>query len=422
MIWAFVSVAAAIGVLAGLLVWHIRRRHMQRWLPAYLREMSRRRAPATGEEIHLLLCFADHFEPRAGGVDRRQALRRVETWTHAFPERFGSFRDSDGRPPRYTFFFPIEEYAPEYLDLLAELCHAGFAEVEVHLHHNGDTADNLHRRLLDFKEMLAGRHRLLSRRKDTGEISYGFIHGNWTLCNALSGRTSVETAWCGVDNELDILLQTGCYADFTYPSAPHVTQPPIINSLYYACDQPGRPRSHEIGWPVGSSAPPPNSLLLVQGPLLLDWRRRKMGILPATENGCLQASQPPDIARLPAWLGARVQVPSRPDWFFVKLHAHGAEENAHEVLLGAPMMRLHKDLAGLAHENAHFHFHYVTAREVYNLIKAAEAGFGGPVHEVLDHLLVSNVQESGDRRQESGVRGQESAVRSQESAVREGRS
>src|SRR5207237_945919 len=124
----------------------------------------------------------------------------------------------------------------------------------------------------------------LARHRTTGEIVYGFVHGNWALCNALP-----DGVRCGVNNELEVLVETGCYADFTYPSAPHVSQPPIINALYYACDRPGRPRSHEVGWPVGGGPQPPGSLLLVQGPLVLDWRHRKLGVLPGTENGCLQA-------------------------------------------------------------------------------------------------------------------------------------
>ena len=386
MIWAPTVIALLLVGLLGLIVWQIRRRHMLRWLPTYVRERSRRGPPSPGQDVHLLLCFADHFEPKADGVDRDQGMRRVKTWVREFPRQFAHFRDSDGRPPRYTFFFPIEEYEPEYLERLAELCRAGFAEVELHLHHSHDTADNLRRRILEFKATLAARHGLLSRNKETGAIQYGFIHGNWSLCNAFPGGSR-----CGVDNELAILRETGCFADFTYPSAPHVTQPPIINSLYYACDRPGQPRSHEAGWTVGSRPQPPDSLLLVQGPLVLDWQSPKLGVFPATENGCLQTTQPPSIDRLDAWLRARVQVPARPDWFFVKLHAHGAEEAAHDPLLGAPMVRFHKDLARRAAGDAHFHFHYVTAREVFNLVKAAEAGFSGPVAEALDYQLVSNV-------------------------------
>jgi hypothetical protein len=393
MIWFLLSVGAVVGIAAALCAWHIQCRHMHRWLPAYLRTLPQRGLPRPDEDIHVLICVADHFEPKADGADATRALHRVETWMEAFPRQFSRFRDSDGRPPRHTFFFPIEEYEPEYLDRLAELCRAGYGEVEIHLHHERDTADNLRRQLLAFREMLVHRHGLLARHRATGEIAYGFIHGNWALCNARP-----DGAHCGVNSELDILRETGCYADFTYPSAPHVTQPPIVNSLYYACDRPGRPRSHETSWRVGSGPQPPQSLLLVQGPLVLDWRHRKLGLLPGTENGCLQASQPPDIARLPNWLRARIQVPRRSDWFFVKLHAHGAEEKAHAALLGPPMVRFHEELARQARENPRFHFHYVTAREMYNLVKAAEAGVTGSVQGARDYLLIANVGAAAPNR------------------------
>jgi hypothetical protein len=377
---AFVLVSSVIVVLGRMLV----KRGYHRWLGPYLLQTGRRRPPAGGQNVHLLLCIADHFEPRAKKASVAAGRQRVEHWVREYPRQLGRFRDSDGRPPRYSFFFPIEQYEADYLDGLGQLCLPGFAEVEIHLHHNGDTADNLRRQLLAFSELLAGRHGLLSRYKETGQLAYAFIHGNWALCNCWPNG-----AWCGVDNELDILRETGCYADFTFPSAPHPTQPPILNSIYYARNQPG-PRSHESGVHLGAGPAPEKSLLLIQGPLLLDWSRRKWGLLPRLENGCLQASQPPSTARLDAWLRARVQAPTRPDWFFVKLHAHGAPEESHEALLGPPMVQFHEELARRARDNPRFHYHYVTARELYNLAKAAEAGFQGQVQEARDFLIVPN--------------------------------
>lgn len=376
-------VIIGVGVLG--LAYVLRKRGGHRWLGPYLLQARRRRPPSPGRDIHVFLCIADHFEPKSKRASAAQGRRRVDHWVNEYPRLFDRFRDSDGRPPRHSFFFPIEEYEPEYLDGLAELCRAGYGEVEIHLHHNNDSADNLRHELLAFKELLAGRHGLLSRHKDTGELTYGFIHGNWALCNCRP-----QGDWCGVNEELDILRETGCYADFTFPSAPNPTQPPIVNSIYYARNKPGQPRSHQSGVRVGSGPMPPNSLLLIQGPLVLDWTRRKWGLLPRVENGCLQASQPPSIERLDQWLRARVQVPTRPDWFFVKLHAHGASEDAHEVLLGGPMVRLHEELARRAAANPRFHYYYVTAREMVNLVKASEAGYQGPVHEARDFLYVPN--------------------------------
>src|SRR5262249_9438468 len=163
----------------------------------------------------------------------------------------------------------------------------------------------------------------------------------------------------------DVLRETGCYADFTLPSAPSRTQTRKINSIYYAVDDPLRPRSHDTGTDVGVGPVPDRALLLIQGPLLFDWGRRKCGLVPRVENSCIQANQVPTVSRLDLWLRARIQVPARPDWFFVKLHTHGAPEKNADALLGEPMIHFHEALAARAAENTHFTFHYVTAREMY---------------------------------------------------------
>jgi hypothetical protein len=387
--WLPVAALAAAGL--GAACWRgYRRRGLHRWLGSYLAQASRRRPPRRGEPVHLLFCLADHYEPKGSGAPPALAWSRVERWRRDYPVLFGGFRDSDGRPPRHTFFYPAEEYEPAYLDALAELCRAGFGEVEVHLHHDRDTAAGLRHKLLAFKEVLASRHGLLARDRDTGDLRYGFIHGNWALDNSHPGGR-----WCGVNNELDVLRRTGCYADFTLPSAPSPTQTRKINSIYYAVGDPRRCRAHDSGTDVGTAAAPANALMLIQGPLLLDWKHRKWGLLPRIENGCLQASQPPSVARLKLWLRARVQVPTRPDWFFVKVHAHGATEAGQRALLGEAMVRFHSALARWARTDPAFHFHYVTAREMYNLVKAAEAGWKGGVAQALDYQLLWNSGEVG---------------------------
>jgi hypothetical protein len=382
---AWVGLAAAgAGLAAGSAgTVALRRKGLHRWLWPYLTSIGRRRAPKPGEPVHVLLAICDHYEPKLGGAPMGQARDRVRRWVEEYPRLFADFRDSDGRPPRHSFFYPAEEYEPEFLDGLAGLCRQGFGEVEVHLHHDNDTAENLRRTLTNFKRILADRHGLLSRDKVTGEVAYGFIHGNWALDNArCDGR------WCGVNNELDLLRETGCYADFTLPSAPSETQTRTINRIYYAVDDPAGPKSHNTGVPVGVGRKPDRGLMLIQGPLCLDWGRRKLGVLPGIENANLQATQAPSDRRLEMWLRCRVQVPTRPDWFFVKLHTHGANEANMPALLGEPMVRFHQLLRERANGEPNFRFHYVTAREMYNLAVAAEAGHGGDVSVARDWRLV----------------------------------
>lgn len=371
-----------IAMLIAAWGWHsLRQRGLNRCVIPYLLQSPRRRSARAGEEVHLLLCIADHFEPRRANASPACAQERVTHWVRQYPALFGGFRDSDGRPPRHTFFFPIEQYDATHLESLAGLCRRGFGEVEIHLHHDRDNAANLRRNLEQFKQLLAERHGLLSRHRISGEIAYGFVHGDWALDNSLAdGRC------CGVNNELDVLRETGCYADFTLPSAPSSTQTRKINSIYYAKDDPNRPKSHDWGVDVGTSDDAhPDSLMLIQGPLLLDVKRRRI------ENGCLQASQPPDMHRLDLWLKANMRVPGRPDWRFVKLHTHGATEANQKLLLGESMLEFHRGLQRRSGADRQFHFHYVTAREMYNLAKAAEAGYAGTVAEALDYELVFNL-------------------------------
>jgi hypothetical protein len=338
---------------------YLRKKGMHRWLGSYLTTRSSRRRPEPGKPVHLLLCIADHFEPKLGNAPPEVARERVRRWVEEYPKLFGNFRDSDGRPPRHTFFYPAEEYEPEYLDALAKLCQAGFGEVEIHLHHDNDTADNLRNTLMSFKETLHDKHGLLHRDSVTGDVKYGFIHGNWALNNSRA-----DGRMCGVNNELDILRETGCYADFTLPSAPSETQTRKINSIYWAVNQPGKRKSHDTGIDVGAGPRPDKSLLMIQGPLLLDWKRRKWGLLPRLENACIQGSQAPSMDRLDLWLRACIQVPSRPDWYFVKLHTHGANEFNVPVLLGEPMVRFHECLRKRADGDPNFRYHYLSAREM----------------------------------------------------------
>lgn len=367
---------AGVAVVARKLM----RRGIHCWIvPCILRSFGRRR----NQPVHMLLCIADHYEPGLNDASRELADARVALWVEQYPQRLGAFRDSDGRVPQHSFFYPIDQYEPAHVDAIAGLCRAGFGEIEVHLHHSGDNSTNLRSTLLAHREAMYQRHGVGARHRETGELVYGFIHGDWALDNSLpNGRC------CGVNDELNILRETGCYCDFTLPSYPSAAQTRKINSIYYATDDPREPKSHDTGVDVGTGEVPPNSLMLIQGPLVLNWTRRKWGLLPRFENGCIQGNQAPSIQRLDAWLNARVQVPGRPDWYFVKLHTHGANEANHSALLGTAGVEFHRALAQRAKNDPNFRYHYVTAREMYNLAKAAEAGWKGSVAEARDYEIL----------------------------------
>jgi len=132
---------------------------------------------------------------------------------------------------------------------------------------------------------------------------------------------------------------------------------------------------------------PPDSLMLITGPLALYWRRRKGGVLPRLENGAITAANPPTSARAELWARQHIHVRGRPDWVFVKVHTHGGVAGNADVLLGDPMRRFHDRLRGGFSDGKLWALHYVTAREMYNMVRAAEDGREGSPGQYRDYEI-----------------------------------
>lgn len=332
--------------------------------------------PTRLEGKKVFICMADHYEPKWANPTLEVARERVDRWRREYPRCFSDVKDSRGRSPQHSFFYPAEEYEREFLDKIAELCRMGFGDVEIHLHHDNDTADNLRSGLVSFAEVLANDHGLL-RRDEQGRIRYAFIHGNWALDNSRS-----DGRWCGVNNEIDVLIETGCYCDMTMPSAPADCQTSTINSIYYAQDDPNRPNSHDRGVRSRVGSPPPeSSLLMIQGPLGLDFHGPGRKFVPYIDNGDLSESRPPWTQRAKNWLNANIRVDGADDWIFVKLYTHGTQEEISKIFFGEPMQELHQEWKRLATKHAGFEYFYVTAFEMASLVHQAESGIKVPRFE-----------------------------------------
>ncbi len=270
-----------------------------------------------------------------------------------------------------AIFFPAEEYHPQYLDRLSEICRNGMGEVEIHLHHDNDTAENFTRSMADFMKILRERHGMLPDWK--GKPAFSFIHGNWALDNSrCDGR------WCGLNNEIHLLRDLNCYADFTFPSAPSDTQPSTINSIYYAVDDPERPKSHDTGAHLTAGGKESGDLLIIQGPLTLNWKRRKFGIWPRVENGDFAATGVSMRERVALWVRQAIHVKGMPSWRVVKIHTHGLNDDIFAFMFGSGAFReLCEVLRDEYNDGKRFRLHYASARECYNIVKAAQAGRTG---------------------------------------------
>ncbi len=353
-------------------------RAIDKWLMPWLRRRVVR--PAPGAPLHVMFAVCDHFEPLHHS-DKAGALRRIGQWRERFPRIVNDYRDADARGPRHTFFYPVEQYDPDLLEPLAELCRQTGSEVEIHLHHDGDSPGGLVESLEKGKRDLLA-HGLLSR-DATGAVRYGFIHGNWAL-----NHSHPQGKGCGVEREIPLLRGTGCYADFTMPSAPSPTQSRAVNTLGYLPDLAGRAAidavSPAIVGETRGHRDRADTLLSLPGPLAPNLKWRKWGLIPKLENGDLTGANPPTRMRLELAVHQGISVEGRPDWVFVKCHTHGGIEPNFEMLLGEPMRRFHAMATGLG---GRVRLHYVTAREMANLVHAAEDGAGGEPAAHFDHLF-----------------------------------
>jgi hypothetical protein len=357
----------------------IRKKQMHLWLGHYLKRKFKGQPKHTGPK-HIMFCFVDHYEPMWGkNISLEQERARVDRWHKEYPIVAKKYRDADGCYPKHTFFYPEEEYRQEHLNKITDLCHQGLGEIEIHLHHDNDTSENLRKTLEGFTEKLHENHGAFVRNLETGKLQYTFIHGNWCLDNSLpNGRM------CGVNDELIVLRETGCYADFTFPSAPSPTQPAMVNEIYYAKDDPLKPKSHNTGKVVNVGGQASGDLMLITGPVGINWKHRKKGIFPQIENSDIRGSMPPSKNRIDLWIDTAISVKGKADWLFVKIHTHGTQEQDMDTLLGKSFEEMNDYLTTKYNDGDNYLLHYVSAREMYNIVKAAEQGEQGNPNDYRD--------------------------------------
>lgn len=354
------------------------KRRLDLWLPSYLLAApvrAVRRLQNHGRVVHIILLVCDHFEPRHGASTEEQPAQRVKSWHEGYAELQDRCRQAFGTKPVHTWFFP-PHHGVEHLERMSDMVFDGLGEVELHYHHDGDTAETLAR---DLKTTVSQYNRwgFLLAAGENPRPAFGFIHGDWALNNSCGGK------YCGVNNETDILRDLGCWGDFTMPSG-NQCQTRKINSIYYANGDMTRPKSHNWGTAAAVGRDNPAGFFMMQGPLAINWRAPGY---PRIENASLTSDNWGRPDRIRAWLDCQVQVKGRPDWLFIKLHAHGAVERDFDALFGKKAFEMHRILNTEYNDGKRFRLHYVTARQAFNIAKAAEAGKEGSPADWLDYCV-----------------------------------
>lgn len=361
------------------------------WLARYPFERGRNFLRSdSSEKKHIVITIANHFEPgwsESGVLDQNTQLRRLNDYYKLAEKTGNAVRDADGTKFRHTNFFPIEQYDPRIVNIIQQMESEGLGELEIHLHHGldePDTAENLRNVLLESRDRFAEDHHCLSRLDGKGEPKYGFVHGNLALANSMSGK------YCGVDEEMQILAETGCYADFTLPSAPLETQSAVTNKIY-ECGLPLNEKfSHRIGESVRVFGNKPQLPLIFTGPLMFNWTRRFKGIpIPRLDDGALTASQQLGSERFDRWRNANITVKNRPEWIFVKLYCHGFFDYDQQASIGEEAQRFFSELVERGEKTGEYTIHFASARESVNMVFAAIDGEKGNPNEFRDYRLKS---------------------------------
>lgn len=346
-------------------------KHAELWVPGYLRSRLARLRHAPKPK-RLWVALTDHYEPMGGNVSLQQGMARVEHWQRRWPEITAAAPpDAAGSAPKFTFFYPQEEYQRQVVAALEPMVRAGIADVDVHIHHDNETHAGLLGKMSEFLQRLHGDHGLL--RHHGGRLVFGFIHGNWALDNSRpDGR------WCGVQGELQALRDLGCYADFTMPSLPSATQARIVNRMFWTAGDPAKPRGFDTGIDVEpSGGVRGNGVLMVPGPLGLRFRDR---LLPRLETGELASYDLPTAYRVERWIDL---APRLGEDIFVKLYGHTAREDNAGALLGdrpgtgglETMFRAVKAAA----DRRGLELHWATAYELFCAIERVAARPGEPL-------------------------------------------
>ena len=332
-------------------------RHAEIWLAPYLKDRLRKSLrPVKPKRVWVSI--TDHFEPLGMGVSVETALARVARWRDRWPRISGDApRDAEGHCPQYSFFYPQEEYRRDLLDGIAEMVRLGVGDIEVHLHHDNEQRDSFTQKITEFCRRLTDDHGLL--RQQVGRTVFGFIHGNWALDNSRpDGR------WCGLNGEIALLRDLGCYADFTMPSIPSPTQGRVVNQIYWCTNnRDNRPRSYDRGIEATMGGGRRGDLLMITGPVGLRFGGR---LLPRVESGEIAGYDLPTPSRVRRWFDL---APAIGEDLFLKLYTHGAPERNLGPLLDQGLSSLFRWIAEEAHRRG-IEIHWATAWQMY---KAADA-------------------------------------------------
>ncbi|MCX7424298.1 MAG: hypothetical protein NTW96_01465 [Planctomycetia bacterium] len=340
------------------------------WVPSYLASTN----PDTeipDDQKHLIFIMVDHYE-HGGPQNHERGTLKNGRWLKDFRAIASKHFDSFGNSFRYTWFYPYDHKNEQILIALCRMAYDGFGEVELHWHiPKGTTAEEFPSML---KECIAWfqQYGALISSGETPRTAFAYVAGSWNLDSSRPG-------WDTVTNQIDILHSQGCYADFTFSTIGTVSQPSKVNSIYYVTDT-DAPKSYDTGIDAQVGHPVNDRMMIFEGPLCYNW------LTGSLEYGAVESDPDlfPSPSRIERWIDANIHVKGRPEWVFVKVYSHGAQSQ--EAILRGQLDPMLTCIEGICKERG-ISLHYMTVREAYNVVKAAEDGKTGNPEDYRDYRI-----------------------------------
>jgi hypothetical protein len=364
------AAAFLVALFLAALSYRVINRQYYVWLPGYAHWLTHQERAKAGL-VHIFFQYTDHFEPG-------QRFDLMERWLKEYPKLADRHRDSDGRRPQHTWFYPAEQPIDSNLMALRKLVADGYGETELHLHHFHDTPASGRRR---FEEGISYFQRFGFLKGVDGHTHFAFAHGNWGLDN------SRGDAYCGNSQELRMLKELGCFADFTFPSLWQKSQPSWVNGVYEVTDD-DQPKSYDHGVPIALGWHPAGDLVMVQGPLMIVPTINPAKLFFLVIDDDIHPGVPITRQRVDAWVRANIHVTGRPDWVLVKVHGHAASSREDlEETIGPDFDNALTYLETRYNDGKQYLLHYVTARETYNIIRAGADGKQGDPQQYFNYVI-----------------------------------
>ena len=161
----------------------------------------------------------------------------------------------------------------------------------------------------------------------------------------------------------------------------------LLTVFYYAIDNPDKPKSHNSGITAKAGLQNDNGLMCIQGPLTFNLSSRKFAIFPRIENGCISHDSPSTNARVKSWINQCVHVDGRSDVAFIKLHTHGTQENNMDFFFNKNGLDILYSQLEEQCNRLNAKLYYVSARQMYNVVKGLEDDQKSTVDDTLDMYL-----------------------------------